>query len=63
MAESKTSQYTKTYTTFSGCDIVATFGNTVIGELQAITYSVSREKAPIYTLGSAEPRSFSRGIH
>lgn len=53
--------YTKTYTTFSGCDIVATFNGKVIGELQAITYSVSREKAPIYTMGSAEPRSFSRG--
>jgi hypothetical protein len=55
------SKYTRTYTTFSGCDIVATFGNQVIGELQAITYSISREKAPVYTMGSAEPRSFSRG--
>lgn len=53
--------YTKTYTTFSGCDIVAAFNGKVIGELQAITYSVSREKAPVYTMGSAEPRSFSRG--
>lgn len=58
---SVTSQYTKTYTTFSGCDIVASFGDIVIGELQAITYSVSREKAPVYTMGSPEPRSFSRG--
>ena len=55
------SEYARTYTSFSGCDIVASFGNTVIGELQGITVSVSREKAPIYTLGSAEPRSFSRG--
>ena len=55
------SEYTKTYTSFSGCDIVCTFGSVVIGELQAISYSVSREKAPVYTLGSAEPRSFSRG--
>ena len=61
MAGTVASEYVKTYTTFSGCDIVCTFGNTVIGELQAITYSASREKAPIYTLGSAEPRSFSRG--
>jgi hypothetical protein len=61
MAGTVASEYTKTYTTFSGCDIVCTFGNTVIGELQAITYSVSREKAPVYTMGSAEPRSFSRG--
>lgn len=55
------STYTKTYTTFSGCDIVAAFNGNIIGELQAITYSISREKAPIYTMGSAEPRSFSRG--
>lgn len=53
--------YTKTYTTFGGCDIVAAFNGKVIGELQGITYSVNREKAPVYTLGSAEPRSFSRG--
>ena len=61
MPNTTASEYTKTYTTFSGCDIVATFGNQVIGSLQAITYSVSREKAPVYTMGSAEPRSFSRG--
>jgi hypothetical protein len=29
-------------------------------ELQAVSYSVTREKAPIYTLGSADVRSFSR---
>lgn len=36
--------YAQTYTSFSGCDILCTFGNTVIGELQAITYSIQREK-------------------
>lgn len=62
MAYNQTSSsYTKTYTSFSGCDIVCTFGSVVIGELQAISFSVSREKAPVYTMGSAEPRSFSRG--
>nr|DAP07420.1 MAG TPA: hypothetical protein [Bacteriophage sp.] len=61
MAKSVASDYARTYTTFSGCDIVATFGNVVIGALQAITYHVQREKAPVYTMGSAEPRSFSRG--
>ena len=54
-------QYTKTYTTFGGSDITATFNGKVIGELQAITYSITREKVPVYTMGSAEPRSFSRG--
>lgn len=61
MASNSFEQYTKTYSTFSGCDIVATFNGKVIGELQAISYSVSREKAPVYTMGSAEVRSFSRG--
>lgn len=56
-----TSEYTKTYTSFSGCDIACTFGTTVIGSLNAITYSVTREKAPLYTFGSANPRSYSRG--
>ena len=55
------SEYTRTYTSFSGCDIVCTFGDTIVGELQGITYSVQREKAPVYTMGSPEPRSFSRG--
>ena len=53
--------YMKTYSTFGGCDIVATFNGKVIGELQAITYSLTREKVPVYTMGSGEPRSFSRG--
>lgn len=61
MAGTLAQEYTKTYTSFSGCDIVASFNGKMIGELQGITYSVSREKAPIYTMGSAEPRSFSRG--
>ncbi len=36
-------KYTETYTSFSGADIVASFNGVVIGELQGITYSVSRE--------------------
>ena len=51
----------KGYNSFSGVDIKAVFGNQVIGELQAISYSVSREKAPLYTMGSADCRSYSRG--
>ena len=47
MAGTVATEYTKTYTSFSGCDIVCTFGNMVIGELQAITYHVQREKAPV----------------
>lgn len=54
-------KYSQTYTTFSGADIVATIGGVVIGNLSALTWSVTREKAPIFTLGSPNPRSFSRG--
>lgn len=51
----------QSYNSFSGVDIKAVFNNVAIGELQAISYSITREKAPIYTMGSADPRSFSRG--
>lgn len=54
-------KYGKTYTTFSGADLVATIGGVVVGSLSAITWSVTREKAPVFTLGSPNPRSFSRG--
>lgn len=57
----QTSVFARGYNSFSGVDIKAVFNNQVIGELQAISYSISREKAPIYTMGSADPRSFSRG--
>ena len=39
--------YKDTYTTFSGCDIVCSFGSHIIGEIQGISYSVTREKAPV----------------
>ena len=54
-------KYGNTYTTFSGADIVATIGGVPVGSLSAITWSVTREKAPVFTLGSPNPRSFSRG--
>ena len=55
------SVYQKTFTSFSGADIVATMGGRVVGELSSITYSVTREKAPNYVLGDPNPKSFSRG--
>lgn len=61
MAGSNVSRYSKTFTSFGGADILATFNGAVIGELQAITYSVTREKAPIYVMGDPNPKSFSRG--
>lgn len=58
---STASNFAASYNSFSGVDIKAVFANKVIGELQAISYSITREKAPIYTMGSPDPRSFSRG--
>lgn len=54
--------YTNTMTSFSGADLQVAFGNRVIGELQSISWAVQRQKVPVYTLGSADPRSFSRGL-
>lgn len=51
----------RTYNSFSGVDMVVTFGGKIIGELQGISYTIQREKAPIYSMGEADPRSFSRG--
>lgn len=55
------SAVTQTYNSFSGVDMIVTFANTVVGEVQGVSYTVTREKAPLYTMGSANPRSFSRG--
>lgn len=55
------SPFSRSYNSFSGVDIKGVFASKVIAELQAISYSITREKAPIYTMGSADPRSFSRG--
>ena len=61
MADLTTSAYTRTYTSFSGVDIVCFVDNTRIGEMQGISYSITREKAPVYVMGSANPMSYSRG--
>jgi hypothetical protein len=53
--------YAQTLTSFSGADLIVSFGSRVIGELQQITWAIQRDKVPVYTLGSADPRSYSRG--
>jgi hypothetical protein len=55
------SSFTRGYNSFSGVDIKAVIGAKAIGTLQGISYQVSREKAPIYTMGTADPRAFARG--
>ena len=51
----------RSFNSFSGADIKAVFANTEIGTLQAISYAIQREKAPIYVMGDPNPRAFSRG--
>lgn len=54
-------ELSRQYTSFSGVDIRAVVEGETIGALQAISYAVQREKAPIYVMGRVDPLSFSRG--
>lgn len=69
-----TSIYTKTYTSFSGCDMVATIDiavpnkngevvkvSRVIGELQTISYSIHMDKAPVRSIGSVNAKDYVYG--
>lgn len=51
----------QTYNSNSGCDIVATIDGVLIGNLNGISFSTTREKAPIYVMGSVDAVSFGRG--
>lgn len=51
----------QTYNTSSGCDIIATIDGILIGNLNGISFSTTREKAPVYTMGSVDAVSFGRG--
>ncbi len=53
--------YANTLTSFSGADLLVNFGPKTIGELQQISWGIKREKAPVFTLGSPDARSFTRG--
>lgn len=50
----------RSHNSFAGSDIKAVIGQFQFAELQAISYAITREKAPIYTMGSADPRAYSR---
>jgi len=57
------SAYSKTYSTFSGADIVATITlpggkPVVLGEIQTISYSIHRDKFPARTLGRINPKGY-----
>lgn len=52
---------TKTFTSFAGVDIKVILNGHHAGSMQAISYAIQREKAPIYVMGTVDPISFSRG--
>src|SRR5580700_9253160 len=54
------SEISRSYNSFAGADITAVIGQYEFAELQSINYSVTREKAPVYTLGTPDPRAYSR---
>jgi len=51
----------KTYTSYSGVDIRVVINGVQVGSMQALSYAIQREKAPIYVMGSVDPISYSRG--
>lgn len=64
------SQYVRTYTSYSGHDMVVIFEipligggviSRVIGECQTISYSVHNEKMPVRILGNMNPKSYVFG--
>ena len=54
-------ELSRQYTSFAGVDIRVVVEGQSVGTLQAISYAVQREKAPIYVMGRVDPLSFSRG--
>jgi hypothetical protein len=55
-----TSPYVRSTTSFSGSDINLVLGNILLGQASGLSYSITREKAPVFVLGNPSPMSFSR---
>ena len=51
----------KSYTCSAGTDIYATIDGILIGNLNGISFSTTREKAPVYVMGSVDAVAFGRG--
>ena len=52
---------TQTYVAFSGADMRAHVGSTEIGTLTGISFSITREKGPVYVAGKPNPVGVGRG--
>jgi hypothetical protein len=55
------STQTRTYNSVTGVECEVTMAGRQIGNLQGVSHTVTREKGPNYVMGSANPRTFSRG--
>lgn len=60
-AESAVEGLRQSYNASAGTDIVATIDGILVGNLNGISFSTTREKAPIYVMGSVDAVSFGRG--
>lgn len=56
-----TFELARQHSSYAGVDINVVFGTTPVGTMQAISYAVQREKAPLYVMGRVDPLAFSRG--
>lgn len=56
-----TERLNRTYSSLSGVDIRLRLGRREMGNAQGISFTVTREKAPIYVMGAVDPLGFSRG--
>lgn len=50
-----------TFASIGGCDIVVLMQGELVGQIQALSISISREKAPIHVMGRPDAIGFSRG--
>ncbi len=55
-----TMTYGSTYTVHTGTDIYAIFNDFVVTTMQGISHSITRQKAPIYVMGSEDPIAIAR---
>ena len=51
----------KTFSAFSGADIVAYMGHKRVASLQGITVSITREVMPVFVMGDPNPKAFTKG--
>ena len=54
------SAYTKTYSVATGTDMFVMFNDYAVSTIQGISYSITRQKAPIYAMGKTDPISIAR---